>query len=203
MRRTFPLMLSLPFLATALVAGSVSAQESTTRGFHLGLHASGASLQVQDGDRSNAGGGGVVIGYGINRRILLFLQADGATFDVRDTDIEGEWTMAHVDLGVRYHFASSLRSWVPYLQAAFSGRTVNVDNAVVNQMPAADGSMLGGAFSVGGGLMVYFKETLALDLQLIWSNGKFTEFKVGNLTESVPGVDARSSRFNIGVSWWL
>jgi len=195
-------MLSLPFLAAALVPGSGSAQESTTRGFNVGLHASGASLRVQDDDRRNAGGGGVVIGYGINRRILLFLQADGAEFDVQSADVEGKYKMWHGDLGVRFHFASSLRSWVPYLQAAFSARRASVSNAVVNQMPAADGSMLGGAFSVGGGLMVYFKETLALDLQLIWSNGKFTEFKVGNLTESVPGVDAQSSRFNIGVSWW-
>ena len=203
MRRPFPLMLSLPFLATALVAGSVDAQESTTRGFHLGLHVSAASLQVQDGDRSNAGGGGLVIGYGINRRILLFLQADGARFDVQDTDVEGEWTMAHVDFGVRYHFASSLRSWVPYLQAAFSGRTVSVTDAFVNQVAQSeDANIRGGALSAGGGIMFYFNETLALDLQLVWSGGTFTEVEVGNVTVSGLDVDAQTTRFNIGVSWW-
>ncbi|HUP51101.1 MAG TPA: hypothetical protein VM198_01395 [Longimicrobiales bacterium] len=59
----------LPGSATVL-----QAQKSTTRGFNVGLHASGASLQVEDGDRHNAGGAGLILGYGFNRSVQLFLQ---------------------------------------------------------------------------------------------------------------------------------
>lgn len=203
MRRSRPSTLTLSLMAAFLVAGPIGAQESTTRGFNIGLHAQGSSLQVQDGDRSNAGGGGILLGYGFNRRFQLFLQLDGAEFDVQNTDVDGDWTMGHADVGVRYHFANSLRSWVPYVQAAFSGRAVTVSNGTLNQVAQSeDISILGGAFTAGGGIMLFFKETWAADIQLAWSGGKFTEVEVGNVTTSGLDLDAQSSRFNVGVSWW-
>ncbi len=168
----------------------------------MGIHFQGSSLKVQDGERSNAGGGGVWLGYGFNRTFQLFLQLDGAEFDVADSDVEGAWTMGHVDLGARFHFANSLRRWVPYLQAALTGRAVSVDNATVNQAPEAEVSIFGGALSLGGGLMIYFSQTLALDLQLLWSGGEFTEVSINNVTVSGFEIDAQSSRFNVGLSWW-
>ena len=173
----------LALTACLLLANSTDAQESTTRGLTLGVHASGASLTVESGDRSDAGGGGIRLGYGLNRNFTLFLQLDGAQFDVNQSDgIEGQWTMGHVDLGTRFHFANSLRSWVPYLQAAFTGRAVEVKNPTVNGNSVSDVRFNGGAFSVGGGLMAYFMETLALDVQLSWSKGEFTQVDVGPIS---------------------
>ena len=40
--------------------------------------------------------------------------------------------MAHADLGARFHFASTLRRWVPYLQAAVSGRGVTVSGLEID-----------------------------------------------------------------------
>jgi hypothetical protein len=202
MRRTYSARLCLAGLTCFVLPTVATAQESTTRGFNLGFHLSGASLKVGDDERSNAGGGGIVIGYGINRSLTLFAQFDGAEFDVENVDVEGRWTMGHGDLGVRYHFANSLRSWVPYLQAALSGRVVSVSDAVVNQQAETDVSFAGGALTLGGGLMVYLKQTLALDLQLAWSGGEFTEVSIGNLTLSGLNLEAQSSRFNVGLSWW-
>lgn len=201
MRHESSLVLSLA-LSTALAASPLSAQASTTRGFNVGLHLSGASLRVEDADRSNAGGGGLILGYGFNPTVELFLQLDGAEFDVEDAEVTGIWTMGHADLGVRFHFADSLRRWVPYLQAALSGRVVGVDEAEVLGQPETDVELLGGAFTVGGGIMLYFNQTLAADLQLLWSGGRFTEVSTGNVTVSGLDVDAQSSRFNIGISWW-
>ena len=110
--------------------------------------------------------------------------------------------MGHGDLGVRFHFANSLRSWVPYLQAALSGRVVGLENAVVNQQPATDVSFSGGALSLGGGFMFYFSQTLAADLQLMWSGGEFTTITVGNASVSGFNYDATSTRFNAGLAWW-
>lgn len=198
MRRTLALTLSLLFLASA----SARAQESTTRGFNLGLHAQGASLLIDD-ERSNAGGGGIWIGYGFNRTVQLFVQLDAAEFDVQDASVEGTWTMGHGDLGVRFHFANSLRSWVPYLQAAVTGRVVSVTDGVINDVAQTeDISIVGGGLTLGGGLLVYFSESFGLDLQLDWTGGTFTQLEVGNTTVTGLDLEAQSTRLNIGVTWW-
>jgi len=204
MRRMPSRAVPLALITASLMAAPAGAQESTTRGFNAGLHVSGASLQVENGDRSNAGGAGIILGYGFNRTLELFLQLDGAEFDVANTDVDGTWTMGHADLGVRFHFANSLRSWVPYLQAALSGRAVSVSNPVINQVTQhQDVSITGGALSLGGGVMFYFNESLALDLQLAWSGGNFTQVHVGGTTVTLNNpIDAQSSRFNVGISWW-
>jgi opacity protein-like surface antigen len=188
----------------ALVAGApLEAQESTTRGFNVGLHLSGQSLTPEDGDRQNAGGAGLIVGYGFNRTVELFLQLDGGEFDVDNAAVEGDWTMGHADLGVRFHFANSLRSWVPYLQAALSGRAVKVTNGVINtQTQTEDITLSGGAFTLGGGILFYFSEAWALDLQLAWSGGRFTDITVGDLTYTGADFDAQTARFNLGASWW-
>lgn len=202
MRRLSPSILAL--LVGLVLVGPVHAQQSTTRGFNLGIHFTGASLKVQDGDRSNAGGAGLFFGYGFNRNLELFVQFDGAEFDVNDTDVDGKWTMGHADLGLRYNFANSLRSWVPYVQGAITGRAVSVSDAVVNQVTQSDEvSLIGGALTLGGGVIFYFNEKLALDLQLAWSGGRFTKVDIGSATIDLPDpLDANSSRFDVGLSWW-
>lgn len=204
------LVLSAAALATLTLGAPARAQESTTRGFNIGAHFGGSSLEVQNRERREGGGGGLIVGYGVNRNWEIFLQVDAAEFDIENTDVDGVWTMGHIDLGTRFHFANSLRSWVPYLQAALSGRGVGVDDAVVLGVPQpSDGGFFGdgvgffgGAFTLGGGIMFYFNETWAADLQLAFSGGEFTEIKVNNVTWSGLEVDAQSSRLNIGVSWW-
>ena len=61
---------------------------------------------------------------------------------------------------------------------------------------------LTGALTLGGGIMFYFSQTLAADLQLAWSGGRFTDVTAGNFTFSGLEIDANSTRFNIGISWW-
>jgi len=191
-------------LTTFMVMGgsALEAQESTTRGFNVGLHLSGASLSVEDSDRYSNGGAGLFIGYGFNRTFQLFLQLDGAQFEVDDAEVTGDWGMGHGDLGVRFHFANSLRSWVPYLQTSLTGWAVGVDDAQVQGQPESDVGFLGGAVTLGGGIMFYFNQKLAADLQLVWSWGQFDQIKVDDVTVSGLEIDASSTRFNLGISWW-
>jgi Outer membrane protein beta-barrel domain len=195
---------SFALLAALTLASRARSQQSTTRGFNLGIHAIGASLQPKDGDRSNAGGAGLFFGYGFNRNLELFVQLDGVQFDVQNTEVDGTWTMGHADLGLRYNFANSLRSWVPYVEAAITGRAVSVKDAVVNQVTQSqEVSFVGGAFTLGGGVVFYFNQKLALDLQLAWSGGKFTKVDIGSATfDLTDPLDAQSSRFDVGLSWW-
>ena len=190
--------------AAVLTASPGVAQESTTRGLLIGAHLGGASLSVEGSERSNGGGGGIAVGYGLNRNFTLFLQLDGASIDVRNQDdVEGTWAIGHVDLGTRFHFANSLRSWVPYLQAAFSARAVQVSGLPPESVLGGDDvEFSGGAFTFGGGVMLYAGQTFAFDLGLLFSGGEFTDIRVGQTTQGGLDLDASSSRFNLGVAWW-
>ena len=63
-------------------------------------------------------------------------------------------------------------------------------------------SMSGAILSIGGGVDYYFTETVALDLQLLFSSGEFRTWTIDNV--SVGGIQrpASSGRFNLGVNWW-
>ena len=191
-------------LVAVLCPQEVRAQESTTRGLNLGIHLQGASLEPADGDRSNAGGGGILVGYGFNPSLELFLQLDGAEFDVDDTDVDGDWRLGHADLGLRFHFADSLRSWVPYLQGGLTLRVASVDDAEVNQQTVTGRvGIFGGALMLGGGIMFFFNETLAADIQLAWTGGEFRKARIGDVTVDLDeDYRARTSRLDLGVSWW-
>ena len=203
MTRSTLAALPLAALAVFALTPPAAAQESTTRGLNLGFHLASSALKLEDGDDESTGGGaGIVVGYGLNRTVMLLFQLDGILFDVEDADVEGEWTMGHADLGVRFHFASTLRKWVPYLQVAATGRAVTVNDAQVGNDTDAEVTFSGGGLSGGGGLMVYLKETLALDLQLMLTGGQFTDVKVDNVTVSGLEIDATSSRLSLGLSWW-
>jgi opacity protein-like surface antigen len=205
MRRFQLTLLPLAALAFFLVADSAAAQESTTRGFTVGLHLTGASLNVEgdNNERESAGGGGIHVGYGLNRNFTLFLRGDGAKFDNLTTDdVEGEWTMGHFDVGARYNFASSLRKWIPFVEAALSYRAVSVDNPVVDNIPRNELSITGAGLTLGGGVDYYFSESWAIDLQLLWTGGEFTTLRVDNVSTSGLDFDATSSRVTLGVAWW-
>ena len=123
--------LSAALLVVGLLAisiSTVSGQESTTRGFNLGVHLQGASLIVGDAEGESGGGLGVRLGYGINRIIDLYFEADGICGGFEEfrgcSRVSGLWLTC--DLGARFHFANTLRSWVPYLDAAIGGRVASV-----------------------------------------------------------------------------
>src|SRR5688572_32306420 len=120
MRSTSVLLAAMLAITASVAVTPAAAQKSTTRGFSIAAHLQGASLQIEDDDPSGGGGLGVRVGYGFNRRFTGYLELDGIAFDVENPELEGEWTMGHADLGVRFNFANSLRRVVPFLDAARS-----------------------------------------------------------------------------------
>jgi opacity protein-like surface antigen len=195
-------------VATAVTLGAaawapLSAQNSTTRGLNLGVHVHAASLSVEGADAQEGGGLGIRIGYGLNRIITLYLELDGASVEVENAEnLRGTWALGHVDFGARFHFANSLRRWVPYLEAAIGARAVSVSDPFVGNEEIDDVTFSGGAFSVGGGLDVYFTQTLALDLGLKFSTGEFNQIDVGAVSIRNLDIDANSTRFKVGIVWW-
>ena len=181
----------------------LAGQKSTTRGLNLGIHLQAASLSVQDGDADGGGGLGLRVGYGINRIVTLYFEADGVAVESEGSEeIRGTWGLAHADFGARFHFANTLRSWVPYLDVAIGGRVASVEDVEVNGQDFGDISFSGGAFSFGGGIYAYFNQTLALDVGLKFSGGEFTQVDLGNVSVNDLDIEASSTRFKIGIVWW-
>jgi hypothetical protein len=187
----------------SLSAPDLRGQESTTRGFNLGVHLQGASLAVEDQEGESGGGLGIRVGYGLNRIVTLYFEADGISVDSSNPEeFQGDWTLAHADLGARFHFANTLRSWVPYLDVAIGGRAASVENAEADDVDVGTIKFNGGAFSLGGGLSVYLKENLALDMGLKASFGTFNEIEIGALAIRDLDIEATSTRFKVGLLWW-
>ena len=193
-------------LLAAFAAGTavspVDAQRSTTRGFTIGAHLQGASLTVEDDDPAGGGGLGLRAGYGFNRNFTGYVEADGIAFDVDNPDFGGEWTMGHVDLGLRYSFANSLNRWIPFLEAAVGGRAVRLENATVEGNAAGELNFSGGSLSLGGGLGFFASEKLAIETLVKFTGGTFEQVDVGNVSVNDLDIEASSFRFKLGLAWW-
>jgi opacity protein-like surface antigen len=195
------LIIAAAFACSA--TASLHAQRSTSRGLSLGLHVQGVSLEVENGDARSGGGLGARVGYGFNRIVTGFIHVDGAQIDIPEgSDITGTWSMAHAEIGARFHFANSLRRWVPYLETSIGGRAVTVDDAIVNDTTVNKVSFNGGSFTLGGGLSVFFKKSVALDVSLKLTGGTFNEVDFGSVALRNIDIDASSARFGVGVIWW-
>ena len=190
--------------ALACVPAPVSAQSSRTQGLFVGGHFEGASLVVEDSDRSNGGGGGLLVGYALENGIGVFAQLDGSNVDVRNQpDVQGKWTIAHLDLGLRYHFANPERSAVPYLQAAVSARDVRVKEvAVVSPTPTDEVDASGFGVTVGGGVLLHPAPSFAFEIGLLFGWGKLSKAELDGVAVPEFEADVQSSRLNMGVIWW-
>jgi hypothetical protein len=142
------------------------------------------------------------LGYGFNRRFTGYLELDGITFDVENPELEGEWTMGHADLGVRFNFANSLRRFVPFLDAAIGGRAVSVEDATSDGEDVGTVTFSGGSFSLGGGISFFTSEKFAIETLVKFTGGKFEQIDVGDVSVRNLDIEASSFRFKVGVSWW-
>ncbi len=202
-------------LATAVLcvsAATASAQLSTTRGFHMGFQLQAAALSVEGGDADTGGGAQLMAGYGFNRIVTGFVGIAGASVNaVNQPNVAGVWETVHVDLGARFHFANTLRRWVPYLEAALSARAMRVGGADVDGEELIDNiTRSGGALTLGAGMAVFLSEQFALDFGLDISSGEFTDIsgdyrllRGGRYTISGLDIDATSSRFGFGFQYWF
>lgn len=198
------IQLTRPTLAAlvgiALAAAPVVAQQSTTCGLSVGLDLGATGISFEGGDSDSGGNGGLRVGYGFNRIVTLYAAFQGATLDIENFTAFQDVTVGHVDLGVRLHIASSRRRWVPYGDVALTSRVMSVEALANGEPVSAD--VTGGALTLGGGLAFYVSETWALDANLKWSTGEFTEVDFGTVAIQNQDYDSVSGRFTLGVTWW-
>lgn len=175
---------------------------SKTSGLFLGAHIEGASLKVEDSDRSNGAGGGAVAGWVFGNGLGVFAQFDQSNVDVRNQpNTEGTWGITQFDAGLRYYFKRPESTVVPYLQGSGTYRDVRVED-----IPGSPGSVLdltGLGFTAGGGVDLHVTPSVAFEFALLFTFGSLDDAEVdGTPVTGFEGVSAQSSRFNLGLTWW-
>lgn len=159
------------------------------------LNSQGFSVD-REGDETDRGAGlGLRAGYGFTPTFALYLGFTGARMkDGNDGDSTFGLTVG--ELGTRLHFGRKLKSPTFYLDLAFQG--------VIARSEELDLSFSGGGLGVGGGLLVYVGQKLALDFGLRGSGGNFSEFQIGNLTVNIDDEDVRYGvgRLSVGITWF-
>jgi len=177
-----------------LAAQTAGVVRSNPIGLVLGAHLNGSALDGDDFDEMESGGGlGLLVGYGFNRMFTLYLQADGASMDAPDMD--DAYSLGQGDLGLRLHFGDPTRSAIFYLDGAFTAWLARYD------ILGSDMDVTGTGFTLGGGLEYFFSPGFALDVGLKFTVGNFDEVSYEGDSESMD-LDANSTRFNLGVSWY-
>ncbi|MBA3560579.1 MAG: hypothetical protein H0W30_18515 [Gemmatimonadaceae bacterium] len=60
----------------------------------------------------------------------------------------------------------------------------------------------GTGFTFGGGLQYHFTPKVALNTSLGWTVGEFSTIKFEDVSVDGLNMDATSTRFNLGISWF-
>jgi opacity protein-like surface antigen len=200
--RTFVLAAALAGTVSTTAAAQLDAPappRSKTAGFNLGVFLNGSAVRVDDSDVIESGAGGSVhLGYGFTENVSVFLRVNGAAIESDDVP-SGSYTMAHADIGVRYSFLGSSTAWRPFVQGAFSGRAVSIDEGNAGTLDAR-----GPGFTAGAGLEYFVTPRVAVEAGLSYSFGEFNEGRLNGgdwVDFEDEAFEATSSRFDLGVSW--
>jgi hypothetical protein len=186
-----------------LSAERLDAQSSGgAKGFFLGAGLNGSSLTINEGDLeddSETGGGLMLqLGFGFSPQFSIFLEGTAAAMRS-----EGEsWLFSHGDIGIRYHFYSPGKKFVPFIDGAFTGWSGLQDDAELGN-DTGELEISGSGFTLGGGFLYYFSPRMALNTQLKFTAGEFNKVRFENVTIDGFDADASSARLNIGLTWFL
>jgi len=192
-----------PPIATAQVSAGTTARANTSKLF-LGLALNGSAITSDELSSDTRSGGGLSaqLGWGFTKHFALVLDMSGASIR---TDA-GDFALGHFDIGARWHFVSSSRALVPFLEAAYGGRAAVEQDVILSDgsgnLYQGDLSIAGTGFSFGGGLQYHVAPKWALGGSLKWTTGEFSRVQFDNVSVDGLELDATSARFNLGFSWY-
>jgi hypothetical protein len=203
--------LAAPIMLLALGVSPLGAQSTTetrvrsnTSRFFAALGLTGAAIEIEDLSEETESGGGMALrlGYGFTPRFAMFVEGNAAALEAERGDIG----LGHFDIGARYHFANAARPWVPFLEAALTGRALLQEDWVLTddegEIVEGELELSGAGFSFGGGVLYFFDPRVALNADLKWTVGEFDEVRIGNVSVSGFELDGTSTRLNVGVHWF-
>jgi hypothetical protein len=196
-------MLTSGTVAAAQQPATVTPRANTEKlmvSFALG----GTSISSDDfeDERENGGGFSAQLGWGFTRRFMLLVDASGS---VMNSDAEDQFVLLHGDLLGRFHFVSSTRPWVPFIEGGISARVAGQDDAQIvgenGQPQSVDLEISGGGITFGGGLRYHVAPAVALGASLRFTVGEFSTVKFNNVSIDGFELDATSTRLMFGVTW--
>jgi len=142
------------------------------------------------------------MGWGFTPNFAVFM--DGSAARIASDD--GNFDLAHFDIGARWSFVSPTRALVPFLEAAVTGRAAGEEDVILSDdfgnLYQGDLSILGNGFSFGGGLQYFVAPKWALGGSLKWTIGEFSRVQFDNVSVDGLDLDATSARFNLGFTWY-
>lgn len=177
---------------------------SRTTGLIVGAALSGSAFRSTEiSDQTERGGGAELrLGWGFTPKFAIVADAGGATMD----GPASQYTLGHVDFGARYSFANARRAFVPYLEAALTGRAMvepDVETTDQNGNVVTDDQVFSGfGYTFGGGVQYYIAPALALGADLRWTTGEFDTLQYGDVSVEGFEVDATTTRLSLGLTWY-
>jgi len=181
-----------------------SEPRTNTTNLMLGLSLNGSAVRADDLNSSTESGAGLAaqIGWGFTKNFALVFDASAARIET----VGGNFDLAHVDIGGRWHFVSASHGFVPFLEVGYSGRAAMENDVLMSDGAGntftGDLSIIGSGISFGGGLQYFVGQKWALGGTFKWTAGEFTQVKIDDLTIDGLGIDATSARFNMGLTWF-
>ena len=170
----------------------------------LGLSFDASSIKSDDLSASTESGAGLAaqVGWGFTKNFALVMDASAA----RISSLNGDFDLAHVDIGGRWHFVSMRSSFVPFVEVGYSGRAATGQTAMMTDGAGntyiGDLSILGSGVSLGGGFQYFLARTWAIGGALKWTTGQFSRVQFDNVSVDGLAIDATSARFNMGFTWF-
>ncbi len=181
-----------------------SEPRTNTTNLMLGLSLNGSAVRGDDLNSSTESGAGLAaqIGWGFTKNFALVFDASAARIET----VGGDFDLAHVDIGGRWHFVSASHGFVPFLEVGYSGRAAMQNDVLMSDGAGntftGDLSIIGSGISFGGGLQYFVGQKWAVGGTFKWTAGEFTQVKIDDLTIDGLGIDATSARFNMGLTWF-
>ena len=169
----------------------------------LGLSFDASSIKSAGLGPSTGTGVGVAgqLGWGVGKYFALVADASGA----RIGSLNGNFDLAHLDVGGRVHFVTARRAFVPFVEGGYAWRVVRKEGAVMTD-PAGTtytGDMvIGNGFSLGGGLQYFVAPTVSFGGTFKWTTGTFSRLQRDGLYVDGLAMDATSTRVNMGFTWY-
>jgi hypothetical protein len=215
-----PLLLIVLALTLAIAAKPVHGQaeellydpRGITEGLMVGLRATFVPGVTVTGERQFEGidvattwgtGAGIIVGYGVSPRLLLFGSVDHSAHDSDNARVAGDITLYHFDFGVRFHLHLRDVRYVPYATLAAGGKQLYTRTFIDTLGVVHRATINARAIVPGAGFQFFFRENFAFDGNVSLSIGSFRRIDVeGSGRQKFHSSGGTTARISAGVNWY-
>ena len=136
-----------------------------TQGFFVGAHVAGHRVAYEDAHRENGIGGGVEVGYGINRYVGVFFALEGAELGSAESR-NTRYSSGYFDIGIEGTLPTGSAA-VPFARVAYSGGSATLGATEYDFAFSLSG------FTAEGGARYFVSESLALTGSVTYLSGTY------------------------------